>query len=107
MTDPTRIAAAILAFTADYPATFGRHRMARVLVGNVNEDDLDRVPELPVRGALEGETQVSVVKAIDALIDGGAIVASYGDRPRLALTRRGWSYLAALEMTTTMEVPTT
>ena len=100
---PARTAHAILTFVADYPGTFGRHRAARVIVGNAGEDDIDRAPDLPVGGALPDARAADVLRAIDALIEQGAICKTFGDRPRLCLTRTGWGYVAALELLTTME----
>ena len=93
-----RISLAVLRFVADHPATFGRHRTARILVGRINEDDLDRAPTLPVEPLLAGETQARIVRAIDELVAAGIVAKSFGDRPRLALTRCGWRFLAALEL---------
>ena len=101
MTDPTVVRATILGFVADHPATFGRNRAARILAGRITEEDIDRAPTLPVIGPLAGMKRAEVLETIDALIEAEVIAKSHGDRPRITLTRRGWGYLAAIELLTT------
>jgi len=105
MTDDVPAHITILAFVADHPGIFGRHRAARILTGNITEEDIDRVPSLRPGAAIPATTQAAVLRFIDTQLAAGVLDKSYGDRPRLVLTRKGWSYLAALELLHTTGEP--
>lgn len=93
--DILAVGLAILNFTADNPGIVGRVRAARILSGGVNEEDLDRGLDFE-RTQIIDLPATTILELIDKLIDEGQIVKTYGDRPRIALTRKGFGILAAI-----------
>ena len=90
---PERTAHAILKLAADIPGTYGRLRTARVVIGH----EVDADAELATYAVAAGNTIRETVELIDALIAGGLITQTAGQRPTLVLTRPGFRALEALE----------
>lgn len=86
----------ILNFVADNPGKVGRLRLARILAGGINEEDVDRGLQFAANGEIDGMTQPQIIASIDGLIGDGQLVKTHGDRPRICLTRRGWAILATI-----------
>lgn len=94
------IAHAVLRLVGDMPGQMGRLRVARVVGGypvRTNDEDL---PSLLAQYAVEVRWPLrETVGLIDALISGGLLLQTVGQRPTLVLSRPGHRALDALEAT--------
>ena len=87
----------ILSFCASHPGMVGRLRLARILTGGISEEDLDRGVQFSPDDAVSDMQPETMLALIDGMIADGQLVKTYGDRPRLALTRRGFAVLTTIE----------
>lgn len=94
--DAEAFAHGALRLAGDHPGRFGRLRVARILAGYA-------VPDCPDRDMVTAQYEVSagvklppVVALIDALLDGGLLTRTLGQKPVLCLTMAGWRALDAL-----------
>jgi hypothetical protein len=89
---------AMLRLVADFPGQMGRLRVARVVGGYaIRAADAERQEQL-ARYAVEcGGSLREIVELVDALIAGGLVVQTVGQRPTLVLSRVGFRALEALE----------
>lgn len=95
MTSVEQVAHAILKVVGENPGRFGRLRTARIIGGYPLVDPPQDVERYAIEG-LEWPIR-DVVACIDAMIDGGLVTQTIGQRPCLCLTIAGFRALEALE----------
>lgn len=92
------VAHQVLRVVADFPGQMGRHRAARIVSGlpvTVIEGDPDMFASYVAQPA--DWPLKEFVAMVDALLAGGLLAQTIGQRPTLVLTRVGFRALEALE----------
>lgn len=96
-----RIAHGVLRVAGELPGQMGRLRAARIVGGfpvQAAEEELrEQLAPYRVEGA-EGRPLRELVAMVDALLDGGLLAQTTGQRPTIVLTRAGHRALDALEV---------
>lgn len=93
------MAHAVLRIVGERPGQVGRLRCVRIVLGlsiSVNDGEEDIWAQYD--SGIRGWTLREGVSLIDALIDGGLVTQTIGQRPTLCLTRAGHRALDALEV---------
>lgn len=89
---------AVLRLAADFPGQMGRLRVARVVGGYpIRSADSERQAQLGEYAVAYPGSLREIVEFVDALIAGGLLVQTVGQRPTLVLSRAGHRALEALE----------
>lgn len=92
------VAHAMLRLVADMPGQMGRLRAARIVGGYAVPTLDEQAPSRLAAYAVEVAWPIRAsVALLDALIDGGLLTQTMGQRPTLVLTRAGHRALDALE----------
>ena len=88
-----------LALIANHPGQFGRLRCARIVGGfSVNFDSPETAATIaPHASVVLNWSLRAMVDLIDALLHGGLLAQTTGQRPTLVLTRAGFRALDALD----------
>lgn len=101
---PEVAAHALLELAATHPGQVGRLRASRIVGGFAVPTDDERLAEVVARHstAVSGWTLRDLVALVDALLAGGLLAQTSGQRPTLVLTRAGHRALDALDQTSAM-----
>lgn len=91
----------VLGLIATHPGHFGRVRTARIVGGFAVQLDSPETTSstAPYTSAVLNWSLRSMVDLIDALLHGGLLAQTTGQRPTLVLTRVGFRALDALDQT--------